>query len=273
MTEGNRGTDDERWHEFVREFEKSRGIHEPSAAEREAGAEVATKRPRRRGLMVATAVAGAVAVVAGVGFWLSAGHGTRHETADKAAGHAPASSSRRPAKATEPERSAEPSTAPASMLTLDEAFPAHVGGYTKVYQTGGRRCTGAIGPNLTALIKESKGCQGVIGALYKDASDNQYTIVAFGMKDQADVIRLTTILTMNDTDYEVPVLVPPAGSGLKTLPADSAVSQAFAADDNLLVVGMAQWSDGHAGDFGGLNDRLRPLMEKVRKEDEAHHRG
>ncbi|MGW7524023.1 hypothetical protein [Streptomyces sp. NPDC054783] len=266
--EGNQGTDDERWNEFVREFEKSGGTRgtgmcEPGAAERGTEAEAAAKRPRRRRLLAATAVAGAVTVVAGVGFGLSAGHGTRHETAARAAGHPP---SRKTAPA-------EASTASMPMLTEDQAFPAHVDGYAKVMQTGGPNCTSAIGPNLARLIRESKGCQGVIGALYKDGSDNQYTIVAFGMKDRADVVRLTTILTMNDTDYEVPVLRPPAGSGLKTLPADSGVAQAFAGDDRLLVVGMAQWSDGRAADFGGLADELRPLMERVRKEAGAHDRG
>ncbi|MFD8390228.1 hypothetical protein ACFV2N_13730 [Streptomyces sp. NPDC059680] len=262
--EGNQGTDDERWNEFVSEFEKSGGIHgggihEPGAAERETPA----KRPPRRKLGAVTAVVGAVAVVAGAGFWLGEGHGTRHETAAGAAGHAP---SRKAAPA-------EPSTASMPMVTEDQAFPAHVGGYTKVMQTGGPNCTGAIGPNLAGMIRESKGCRGVIGALYRDASDNQYTIVAFGMKDRADVVRLVTLLSMNQTDHEVPVLTPPAGSGLKTLPADSGLVQAFAGQDALVVAGLAQWADGHADDYPALVDRLQPLMDKVRKVAGAHDRG
>ncbi|MGW7817958.1 hypothetical protein ACWGLF_07440 [Streptomyces puniciscabiei] len=211
-----------------------------------------------------TAVVGAVAVVAGAGFWLSAGHGTRHATAAKPAGHAPTAHS---------ERSAEPSTASTSMVTMAQAFPAHVDGYTKLYQTGGPHCTSATGPNLTALMEATKGCRGVIGALYKDASNDQYTIVAFGMNDPADASHLATVLSIHQMDYEVPMLVPPAGSGLQALPADSGLLQAFVGEHRLLVVGMAQWSDGRIADLGRLEDKLEPLLGKVRREAAAHDRG
>ncbi|MEU9475198.1 hypothetical protein [Streptomyces sp. NPDC048191] len=265
MMEGNQGTHDERWNEFVREFEESTGVHGPGTAVPGAPA----KRPRRRTLTAVTAVAGAVAVVAGAGFWLSAGHGKRHRTAAEGTAHAPAAAREPSAKPT----SADPSTAPTSMVTVDQAFPAKVAGYTRVMRTGGRNCAGGVGANLAAMLDEGKGCRGVIGALYKDASDNQYTIVAFGMKDRTDVVRLVTLLSMNQTDYEVPVLTPPAGSGLRTLPADSGLVQAFAGKDKLVVAGLAQWADGRTDDYPALADRLQPLMDQVRKLAGAHDRG
>ncbi|MGN5378457.1 hypothetical protein ACQ4WX_16285 [Streptomyces lasalocidi] len=161
------------------------------------------------------------------------------------------------------------------MVTADQAFPARVAGYTKVGQSGGPHCTGSgmVGPNLTALIEASKGCRGVIGALYKDASDNQYTIVAFGMKDPVDVVHLVTALGSRPTDDEVGVLAPPAGSGLRTLPADSALVQSFAGRSRLLVVGLAQWSDGRGSDRQNLVDRLQPLMTQVTEAAAGHDRG
>ncbi|MEV6291007.1 hypothetical protein AB0M41_11415 [Streptomyces sp. NPDC051896] len=274
MTDANHGTGDERWDQFVREFETTRAIHEPSAAERQAAAEreAAGKRPRRRKAMTVTAVAGAVAVLAGAAFWLSAGHGPRHETAGRTAGPASAAPSQRSAR---PESPAEPSTAPMSMVTVDQAFPARVAGYTKVKQSGGPNCTGSgmVGPNLTALIEGSKGCRGVIGALYKDASNNEYTIVAFGMKDPVDVVHMVTALSTHPTDYEVGVLTPPAGSGLRALPADSGLVQSFAGYGRLLVVGLGQWSDGRTADYQALVDKLSPLMNKVTKVAGGHDRG
>jgi hypothetical protein len=264
VTDANQGTGDELWDEFVREFEKNRGIHEPSAAERMAAA----KPARRRRIVAATAVAAAVAAVAGAAFWLSTGHGARHETAAGTAGHASAAPAR-------PAKSAAPSTAPASMVTADQAFPAHVDGYTKVKQSGGPNCTGSgmVGPGLTALIDRSKGCRGVVGALYKDASNNEYTIVAFGMKDPADAVHLVTTLGSHPSDYEVGVLLPPAGSGLKSLPADSGLVQSFAGTGRLAVVGLAQWSDGRSADYQALVDRLQPLIGAVTKTAGAHDQG
>ncbi|MEU8969471.1 hypothetical protein AB0D11_09355 [Streptomyces monashensis] len=273
MTEGNQGTGDERWNEFVREFEQSRGIRRPAEAGHESGTggrepgvtrrEATPGRPRRRRFVTATVVvAGAAAVVAGAGFWLNAGHGT----ADGAVARASAVSSERPARS---------SAAPPAMVTADQAFPARAAGYTKVEQSGGPHCTGSgmVGPDLTALIEASKGCRGVIGALYKDASDNQYTIVAFGMKDPVDVVRLVTALGSHPMDDEVGVLAPPAGSGLRTLPADSALVQSFAGRSRLLVVGLAQWSDGRGTDRQGLVGRLQPLMAEVTEAAAGHDRG
>ncbi|MFB7508418.1 hypothetical protein [Streptomyces broussonetiae] len=281
MLEGNQGTDDERWNEFVREFERGRGAHEPGAAERETGSErkagparrPGPERPRRRGRMTVIAGAGAVAVLAGAAVWLSAGHGTRHQAAPEAAGRAPTTPSARPAASGQAQGSAEPSTAPMVMLTADQAFPAHVAGYTRVGQSGGPNCTSGIGPNLASLIGRSKGCRGVIGALYKDASNNQFTIVAFGMKDQVDVVHLITDLASAPTDYEVPVLTPPAGSGLRTLPPDSAIVQSFAGHAELMVIGLGQWSDGRGADLQALSHKLQPLMDKVTRVAGGRDRG
>ncbi|MFF3919433.1 hypothetical protein ACFYZB_39595 [Streptomyces sp. NPDC001852] len=267
MTEGNQGTDNERWNQFVRDFEKSRGVHAPGAAEPVA----AERRPRRRRLTAVTAVVGVVAVVAGAGFWLGSGHGEHRETAAEGPGYAPAAASGGPT----PSAGLPKSTAPMSMVTADQAFPAHVDGYTRVKQSGGPNCTGSgmVGPDLTALIGASRGCRGVIGALYKDASGNQYTIVAFGMKDPADVPHLVAELGSHPTDYEVGVLTPPAGSGLKSLPADSGLVQSFAGYGRLLVVGLAQWSDGRSADYQGLVARLQPLLDKVTEAAAGHDRG
>jgi hypothetical protein len=265
VTDANQGTGDELWDEFVREFEKSGGMHEPSAAERMAVAQ----RRRRRGIVAASAVAAAVAAVAGIALWLTAGHGARHETAAGTAGHASAAPSPRPAKPS------APSTGPAAMVAADQAFPAHVDGFTKVKQSGGPNCTGSgmVGPELTALIDRSKGCRGVVGALYRDASHNEYTIVVFGMKDPADAVHLVTTLGAHPTDYEVGVLLPPAGSGLKSLPADSGLVQSFAGTGRLAVVGLAQWSDGRSADYQALVDRLQPLIGAVTRTAGAHDRG
>ncbi|MEU5532675.1 hypothetical protein [Streptomyces sp. NPDC020362] len=161
------------------------------------------------------------------------------------------------------------------MVTAEQAFPARIGGFTKVRQSGGPNCTGsgAVGPNLTALIDRSKGCRGVVGALYKDAANNQYTIVVFGMQDPVDVVHLVTVLGSHPTDYEVGVLTPPAGSGLRSLPADSGLVQSFAGNGRLLVVGLAQWSDGRAEDYQSLTEKLRPLMTTVTRTAYGHDQG
>ncbi|MBP2054848.1 hypothetical protein J2Z21_007858 [Streptomyces griseochromogenes] len=204
---------------------------------------------------------GAVAVVAGAGFWLSAGH--------RAAAHTSAAPSVRPT-ATTASRAAKPSTQ--RMVTADQAFPARIDGFTTVKQSGGPNCTGSgmVGPNLTALIRRSKGCRGVVGALYKDAANNEYTIVVFGMKDPRDAVHLVTTLGSNPMDYEVGVLLPPAGSGLRPLPADSGLVQSFAGTGRLAVVGLAQWSDGRAKDYQSLVGGLQPLIGAVTKTAGGH---
>jgi hypothetical protein len=85
------------------------------------------------------------------------------------------------------------------------------------------------------------------------------------MRDEADAVHLITELGADPTDYEVGVLTPPAGSGLRTLPADSGLVQSFAGYGRLLVVGMAQWSDGRSADYQDLVERLTPLLNRVTK--------
>jgi hypothetical protein len=93
------------------------------------------------------------------------------------------------------------------------------------------------------------------------------------MKDPADAVHLVTTLGSHPTDYEVGVLLPPAGSGLKSLPADSGLVQSFAGTGRLAVVGLAQWSDGRSADYQALVDRLQPLIGAVTKTAGAHDQG
>ncbi|WP_042363681.1 hypothetical protein [Streptacidiphilus neutrinimicus] len=258
MTQEQQGTGDELWDEFVRQHAQSSGIHEPSAAERAAAA----WRPRRRWrrwAMIGGVGLGVLAVVAGVGL---------ARTSSKSPVASGRSTTSAGAAATRP-------AAAAPMVTEAQAFPAAVAGFTKVKQSGGPNCAGSgmVGPNLIAMIDQSKGCRGVIGALYKDAQKNEYTIVVFGMKDPDDVVHMVTALSMNPTDYEVGVLEPPTGSGLMALPADSGLVQAFAGSRGLMVVGLAQWSDGRAVDFQALTDKLQPLLDAVTKQAAAHDQG
>jgi hypothetical protein len=260
VTQEQQGTGDELWDEFVRAHEKSRGMREPSAAERATAAWGRPRRPWRRWALVGAAGLGALALAAGLVLWPtsskpSATASVKPTTTVKAAATQPAASER--------------------MVSEDQAFPAQVAGFTKVKQSGGPNCTGsgAVGPNLAAMIDQSKGCRGVIGALYKDAQKNEYTIIIFAMKDPADVAHVVTVLSMNPTDYEVGVLQPPAGSGLTALPADSGLVQAFAGTRGLVVAGLAQWSDGRAVDFETLTNKLQPLLNAVTERAAAHDLG
>ncbi|WP_042401091.1 hypothetical protein [Streptacidiphilus carbonis] len=268
MTEQHRGTGDELWDAFVKEFEKSKGIPEPSAAERAAAGAAndaqSAKRPRRRGLK-AVAGLGAVAVLAGAGFWFSPLHRTTTQ-------HASAAPTARPTVTVDAARTTS-GTEP--MVTTDQAFPAHVAGFTKVTQSGGPDCTSSdtVAPDLIQVINETKGCRGVIGALYKDADDNEYTVVVFALKDPVDAMNVITYLGSNPMSYQVGVLMPPAGSGLRSLPSDSGLVQSFQSLKDLAVVGLAQWSDGRAIDFQSLTDKLQPLITAVTDAAAAHDAG
>ncbi|MEU6218941.1 hypothetical protein ABZ845_15665 [Streptomyces sp. NPDC047022] len=150
-----------------------------------------------------------------------------------------------------------------------EAFPAHVGGgtgtFTKLGAATLKSCTerDSVGPNLAAMIAESKGCVGEEIALYKDAHDNQFNLAIFTMKDPQDTVKLVTRLTMAFDDYEVAAQAPPPGSGLRTLPADSGMVQSFTGEGRAMTVGLAQWSDGRTRDYQQLVDHLEPLLKKV----------
>ncbi|MET7287747.1 hypothetical protein [Streptomyces sp. NPDC005573] len=288
MSEAHKGTGDELWDEFVRESEKGAGVHEPSAAERAAAASRPPRpaRPRRRGTVAVAVALGVVAAVVGAGLWMGGWHrapgtpqagssatptatATATATADGAAKAADG-----PDSATEGGSDKEASAA-LPMVSADQAFPAHVGGFTRVKKSGGPNCTGSgmVGPSLTSLIRQSKGCRGVVGALYKDAEGNQYTMVAFAMRDPGDTAHLVTALSARPTDYEVGVLLPPTGSGLRPLPADSGLVQSFAGTGKVLVVGLAQWSDGRSKDFDELSGKLRPLVTAVTEAVGRHDHG
>ncbi|MFF8727908.1 hypothetical protein ACF073_15655 [Streptomyces sp. NPDC015171] len=49
--------------------------------------------------------------------------------------------------------------------------------------------------------------------------------------------------------------------------------RSFAGTGRLLVVGLAQWSDGRAADHGSLTGRLRPLLGSVTETAATHDRG
>ncbi|MEY9848598.1 hypothetical protein [Streptacidiphilus sp. MAP5-3] len=254
MTGDHQGSGDELWDEFVREIEKGGAIHEPSAAERLA---VAPAKPSRRRIWAAIAALCVAVAVAGIGY--EVGPGRRSSTPP------------RPSAAASAGPTATKS-ASSPMVTADQAFPAQLDGFTRVEQSGVPNCTGngMVGPNLTTMIDQSKGCRGVIEALYRDAADNEYTIVVFGMKDPTDVAHLMVSLGADPTDHEVGFVTPPSGSGLRALPTDSGLVQAFAGTEKLLVVGLAQWSDGRAVDFQTLTDKLGPLLNDVTKAAAAH---
>ncbi|MFG2877032.1 hypothetical protein ACGFYU_18890 [Streptomyces sp. NPDC048337] len=180
-----------------------------------------------------------------------------------------------PAKAA----SAAPSPAPSKnspdtrpMIPLGDVFPAEVKGatggtFTRLGSVVMESCTepDGIGPRLAALIEDSAGCVGEQVALYKDAQNNQFNLAVFTMKDPKDTVKVVTELAMAFNDYQVAVQGPPPGSGLKTLPADSGLVQAFTGHGRVMVVAMGQWSDGRTADFQQLVDRMGPLQTAIGK--------
>ncbi|WP_037603533.1 hypothetical protein [Streptacidiphilus rugosus] len=154
-------------------------------------------------------------------------------------------------------------------VPLRQAFPAQVkaGGavYTKVGAATLSSCTLAdsVGPRLIAMINTSHGCVGEQVALYKDKQDDQFNLAVFTMKDPEDTLRMVNELSMAFQDFEVGAQAPPPSSGLRTLPPDSTMVQAFTGSGRAMVVGLGQWSDGRAADLQGLEDRLQPLQDAV----------
>ncbi|GAA2247252.1 hypothetical protein GCM10010430_31820 [Kitasatospora cystarginea] len=203
------------------------------------------------------AVLGGLAVAAGLVAYLAwSAHpvGQTAAPAPTATAHAPAA------------RSGAPSTMTLATATVPlSVFPDQVQGFTRVAETTNPKCTGAdtVGPTLAGLITQSHGCLGVDLAYYKDADNNEYNLALFTMKDPVDAVHVTMALSADPTDFQVAVQLPPDGSGLRALPADSGLVQQFAGMGNAMLVGMAQWSDGHSGDFQHLEDRLAPLVNAV----------
>lgn len=156
-------------------------------------------------------------------------------------------------------------------IPLAQAFPATVtaGGalYTKVGAATMSSCTrpDSVGPRLIAMIKESKGCVGEQIALYKDKQNDQFNLAIFTMKDPKDTVRLVTELTMAFDDFEVGAQAPPPASGLRTLPPDSTMVQAFIGGGRAMVAALGQWSDGRATDLQALEDRVSALQEAIGK--------
>ncbi|MFD9409982.1 hypothetical protein ACFWBN_23620 [Streptomyces sp. NPDC059989] len=180
-----------------------------------------------------------------------------------------------PAKAASAAPSPVPSKATADtrpMIPLADVFPAEVKGdsgvtFTRLGSVVMESCTepDGVGPRLAALIDDGAGCVGEQVALYKDAQNNQFNLAVFTMKDPKDTVKVVTELTMAFNDYQVAVQGPPPGSGLKTLPADSGLVQAFTGHGRVMVVAMGQWSDGRTADFQQLVDRMQPLQTAVSK--------
>jgi hypothetical protein len=260
---------DELWDEFVRVYEKQQAPHEPSAAERAAAASPPPRRPRRWRW---AALVGCLALVAAgtylFGPWHEAGPAV--EVADRSKPTATAGT-----KATATATGTATATKAPVAVTPAQAFPAAVSGYTRVADVGDGSCTGtdSVGSALAGIINQSHGCLGLDFALYKDSSNNEYDLAVFTMKDPADAIAIVSSLSADPTDYEVAVQMPPKGSGLRELPADSGLVQAFSSYGHLVVVGMAQWSDGRSTKFQQLENQLSPLLNAVTKQAETHDHG
>ncbi|MFE6500873.1 hypothetical protein [Kitasatospora sp. NPDC057738] len=172
-------------------------------------------------------------------------------------------------------------TPDASLLPLDQLFPAQVtaaGGevYTRVGSTVMKSCVepDSVGPRLIGMIRASKGCLGEQIALYTDSAKNQYNLAVFTMADPKDTVHLVTTLSMAFDDYQVGAQAPPPASGLTTLPPDSGMVQAFSGAGRAMVAGLGQWADGRAGDYQTLVDKhLSPLQKAVAQAVFAHESG
>ncbi|MGW3042724.1 hypothetical protein ACWC9T_22390 [Kitasatospora sp. NPDC001159] len=255
-----RGSGDDLWEDFVKEFEKNNAVREPSAAEQ---ARPPARRNARRRLLLP--VAAALLVAAGTGAYLL--RPSNPAPAAPPALAAPATPDRSPHVAT-PLISASPtaSGAPISAMPLS-VLPTQVQGYTLVASVARSNCTGpdTVAPTLAGLITQGHGCLGVNLALYKDAEGNQYNVALFTMADQGDGVHLVSFLSSHADSFEVAVHVPPTDSGLRRLPADSGRVQGFAAYGRGVLVGSAQWSDGRTTDLDKLSDQLSPLTDAVIK--------
>ncbi|MBF9068074.1 flagellar basal body-associated FliL family protein [Streptacidiphilus fuscans] len=272
MTAEHRGGD-EHWDRFVKDFEASRSI--PATASRTQtqtradAAQASTKPKRRRGRrLVATAVV--LAGLAGAGYWFGPWRHADAHPAARPTGNASTASAPAVAaiKATNPAGSATALTA----ITPDQAFPAAVGNYLKVRQFSLPLCTQqpAVQATLAGLVTQSHGCLGISFALYSDPAKDEYTVAVLTMKDPADAVTVLTTLSADPTSFQIGRVIPPSSSGLTHLPEDSGAVQQFASGGHLVIIGLALWSDGHAGDYQKLEDQLTPLFSAVTKQAESH---
>ncbi|MFJ1792755.1 hypothetical protein [Kitasatospora griseola] len=235
-------------------------MHEPSAAERAGQQQQPSAARRRPGRwLVLPAAAVLLAAVGGVAYL------TRPSEREPAVTAAPAPSVTATAPASAASASAGAAAGVPSAAIPLTVFPEQVQGYTLVAKSANPGCTGSdiVGPSLAGLITQGHGCLGVDLALYKDADGNQYNLALFTMKDPMDGVHLVNVLAEHAESYQVAVQLPPEGSGLRQLPADSPCVQGFAVADHGMLIGMAQWSDGRAVDFNTLAARLKPLTSAV----------
>jgi hypothetical protein len=166
---------------------------------------------------------------------------------------------------------AGPATA-LTAITPDQAFPAAVGNYLKVRQLSMPVCTQrpAVQATLAGLVTQSHGCLGIAFALYSDPAKNEYTVAVLTMKDPADAVTVLTTLSADPTSFQIGRVIPPSSSGLTHLPEASGAVQQFASSGHLVIIGLAVWSDGHAGDYQKLEDQFTPLFSAVTKQAESH---
>ncbi|MEU2631593.1 hypothetical protein [Kitasatospora sp. NPDC007106] len=217
------------------------------------------------------ALAAAAAVLTVIAFQLVGPEGDGKQSAAPAA-----TAGATAATASAATASAAPSGSAAARLSgrppapLAELFPATVktasgAVYTRVASKDLGTCPEptSVGPDLAAVIAESKGCLGHQIALYKDARNNQFNLAVFTMKDQVDTVKLVTRLGLNYDSYQVGAQAPPPGSGLPTLAADSGLVQAFSGVGRAVVAGLGQWSDGRVADYGDLMKLVEPLLADV----------
>ncbi|AUG75333.1 hypothetical protein CFP65_0362 [Kitasatospora sp. MMS16-BH015] len=259
----DRADDDARWNVTLDDdFVKAATIKEANL--RRPAADRPRKRVRPRNLALALGAA-ALAFVAFELTWPSSDRATARPVPA-------ASASASAARSATPTASATAATAGRPQVPLGQAFPAEVKSasgarYTKVAAATLPSCTepDSVGPRLIALIKEGGGCVGEQVALYKDAENDQFNLAVFTMKDPAGTAHLVTGLTMAFDDFEVGAQAPPPTAGLRTLPPDSGMVQAFAGSGRAMIVGLGQWSDGRSTDRQALVDRLRPLQAEVER--------
>ncbi|MFF9647305.1 hypothetical protein [Kitasatospora aureofaciens] len=258
-------SDDEQWNEFVKAV----------AAEREAERRAAEPQPKRVWPRNAAMALGAAALtLLGVELLQSSADTSAPATPPAAA----PITALTPTAAAAPAPASAAAPAPTSVaaehppIPLDQVFPAEVktasgAVYARVASAALPSCTerDSVAPALIAMIRAGKGCVAEQVALYKDAQDDQFNLAVFTMKDPLDAFDLVTQLSRDFEDFEVGAQAPPPASGLRTLPPDSGMVQAFGSGGRGMVAALGQWADGRSTDRQQLVDRLTPLHDAVAK--------
>ncbi|GAA1959583.1 hypothetical protein [Kitasatospora viridis] len=245
----DRGVSDDQWAEFVNNHRVMSGLAEPGqpAAGPPAGP---VRRVQRKAVLAAVGAVLAIGGLTAYGMLAS----PKHEASPLQANRpAPRSTG-----------SPHPSAAPAGL----GFFLPQFGGYTLVADKALPSCVerDTTGPTLAGLLTQSAGCTELDIALYRDQAGDQFNLALFRMKDPTDCPHIIDALASDPTDYEVGAEVPPDSSGLRTLPADSGMVQAFESYGTSLMVGLGQWADGHSGDFNTLEDKTHLLVGDVMRQ-------